>query len=87
MNEAMILLTLKALTNQVATLSEEVRILKDISMQNHSNNSESIHSNADSLITVQDSLCDQGSESGVTIEELQDSLCDISGLLESVTST
>ena len=87
MNEAMILLTLKALTNQVATLSEEVRILKDISMQNHSNNSESIHSNADSLITVQDSLCDQGSESEVTIEELQDSLCDISGLLESVTST
>ena len=87
MNEAMILLTLKALTNQVATLSEEVRILKDISMQNHSNNSESIHSNTDSLITVQDSLCDQGSESEVTIEELQDSLCDISGLLESVTST
>ncbi len=81
MNEAMILLTLKALTNQVATLSEEVRILKDISMQNHSNNSESIHSNNDSLITV------QGSESGVTIEELQDSLCDISGLFESVTST
>ena len=87
MNEAMILLTLKALTNQVATLSEEVRILKDISMQNHSNNSESIHSNTDSLITVQDSLCDQGSEAGITIEELQDSLCDISGLLESVTST
>ena len=83
----MILLTLKALTNQVATLYEEVRILKDISMQNHSNNSESIHSNTDSLITVQDSLCDQGSESEVTIEELQDSLCDISGLLESVTST
>ena len=81
MNEAMILLTLKALTNQVATLSEEVRILKDISMQNHSNNSESIHINTDSLITV------QGSELGVTIEELQDSLCDISGLLESVTST
>ena len=81
MNEAMILLTLKALTNQIATLSEEVRILKDISMQNHSNNSESIHINTDSLITA------QGSESGVTIEELQDSLCDISGLFESVTST
>ena len=34
-----------------------------------------------------DELAEKGSESEVTIEELQDSLCDISGLLESVTST